>query len=121
MSLVDLLWDKACENLYISREEFERSLDGWSIKPILLEGEEIGAALRRGTEFHFALFKKRVIPRSLVVKVFMPQLDEFGYLTTRTPRHEERQQRFNERFGFVQVGGDDLDIYYRLDRSVICR
>lgn len=115
---IDALWLVRSPLLFVSREAFEAGLEGWDLAPIVLDGQEIGVAMRKGPEYHFALVGRQVrIPRRLVEEQFAPQLEAYGHVITRTPKHETRQRRFNEAFGFVRTGEDALDIHYRLERK----
>ncbi len=118
MTLEDRIWDRAREDLYITREQYFETLKDWAIEPVTRDGVLLGAVMRKGPEFHFVTFRASSrIGRSVVRDVLAPQLEQFGYVLTRTPKPEERQHRFNRAVGFVAVGEDEYNIHYRLDRG----
>jgi hypothetical protein len=117
MTVVDLLWQQARERLYITREQFEQSLEGWFLDTIHGPNGIAIVFVVKGPMFHFAKFDPTVkatrdhlrkYPGSLIAK--------YGYATTTTPKEDTRQRRFNERLGFFQTGEDDLDIHYRIEK-----
>jgi len=117
MTVVDLLWQQARERLYITREQFEQSLEGWFLDTIQGPNGIAAVFVVKGPMFHFAKFDPTVkatrdhlrkYPGSLIAK--------YGYATTTTPKEDTRQRRFNERLGFFQTGEDDLDIHYRIEK-----
>jgi len=117
-AIEDMIWEKAAEDLYIGKAEYMAQLATWEIEPVERCGTIIGAVLRRGAEFHFATFGATPrIGRDTVRDVLAPQLAQFGYVTTKTPKPETRQHRFNRAVGFVAVGEDEFNIHYRLDRD----
>lgn len=115
-----LFWQKAQETLFITEEQFLASLDGWESEAIYdSNGDLLGGIMRKGPELHFVTTGKS-IPRRIMRQVLEPIFDEYGYVTTRTPKHEERQLRFNRAWGFVVIGEDALDFHLRLDRRTAC-
>lgn len=117
MSVMDLLWERASQMLFVSREDFERGLEGWSMEVVEVRGVPAYVFVTRGPEFHFHSLGNF---NSLRLKEFgiaiQKLIDQHGYAETRTPRHETTQRRVNERFGFFQVGEDDLDVHFRIER-----
>lgn len=113
---MDLLWQQAAKTLYLTREQFEASLLGWSIEEVHVEGALAGAILRKGPELHFASFGTgHVATRKIVLDAVRGQLEQFGHVVTKTPKEDERQGRFNRLVGFKVVGSDKFDTHYRLD------
>lgn len=112
--LLDLLWEAAEPNVFISKECFINNLDGWELEPVENDGELILILLKRGPELHFQPFGKP-IPRRVVHGVIQKVIDQNGYCLTKTPKEEIRQHRFNKIIGFRQVGEDEYDIHYRID------
>lgn len=115
----EFLWEKASETLFVSKEQFLASLAGWEISTIIDDGVVLGVTMIKGPELHFVTTGKSV-PRRVMRKVLEPIFDEYGYVTTRTPKHEERQLRFNLAWGFVVTAEDALDFHLRLDRRTVC-
>lgn len=114
----DLIWQQASEKLFITKEQYLDQLRTFAIEPIWRDGVLIAAVLRRGPEMHFATFKTGCpITRPMIRDWFAPQFAQYGYVDVRTPRLDKRQQRINEKLGFVQIGEDEYNIHYRLDRG----
>jgi len=112
---IDLLF--ADTPLYLTREQFGKTLDGWDIEPVLRADGSIGIVfISRGPEFHFQKFGTDIQASRAHLKKYPGELiAQYGYATTRTPKSETRQQRFNERLGFYRVGEDEENILYRID------
>lgn len=122
--LLDLLWQHRPELLFVTREQFVANLDGWELEPRTVDGEIVGLTLTKGPELHFAMFGAgRPIPRSMVRAIVQSIIDRHGYVTVRTPKLDERQQRFNRAIGFREVGEDHYDVHFRMERfgGVACQ
>lgn len=115
--IVDLLWAKASEVLFITKEEYVRSLEGWAIEPVEIDGVLAFAILTKGPELHYDSFGTgHRIPLKLFADRIWSVVDRHGYLVTRTPKDDERQRKINQRFGCVVTGEDQYDIHFRLER-----
>jgi len=112
---IDLLF--SVTPLFVSREQFEQSLEGWELDPVLREDGSIGIIfLSKGPEFHFSKFGTDIQASRSILKKYPGELiDRHGYALTKTPKGDTRQQRFNTRLGFYQVGQDEFDIHFRID------
>jgi hypothetical protein len=114
-ALLDLLWEDS--PLFVTREAFEKGLEGWDLHD--LHGPT-GVAIIfvvKGPEFHFC----KCDPAYQVTREDLRQwpgslIERYGYAETRTPKDDTRQQRFNQRLGFVQVGEDEQHVHYRITR-----
>jgi hypothetical protein len=116
MDLIGRLWQDS--PLFLTRAEFEKSLEGWTLDPVYgADMNMVGVFLVNGPKFHFSKFDPsyqagrdilRKYPGSLIAK--------YGYALTSTPKEDVRQRRFNERLGFFQVGEDEFDIHYKIDK-----
>lgn len=117
-SIEDLLWEKAEPNIYLTREEYEeRFLKGWDIKPVYVDGELAFVTTQKGPLFHFHSFgTKKPISLKMIRDFLQGIIDEHGFAETRTPHEDERQHRFNLRFGFQKVGADEFDTHFRIER-----
>lgn len=116
MTIIDLLWAQTERNVFITRAEFERRLEGWTIEPVEIDGEIAFATLTCGPEFHFASFgKKKPISLAMIWERLNPIIKRHGYVDVTTPKNDTRQQRFNRRLGFHEVGCDEFFIRYRLE------
>lgn len=82
-----------------------------------IEGELAFVGGKKGPHFHFDSFgTKHRLPMSVIRPYLQQIIDEHGFALTKTPRDDERQHRFNRRFGFTPCGEDALDIHYRIER-----
>lgn len=113
MDLVGRLHERS--PLYLTREQFEQTLVGWEIEPVEKGGRVIGVFVIRGPEFHFAKFDDTPADRAILRKYPGALIERYGYATTKTPKEDARQLRFNERLGFYRVGEDEYDIHLRID------
>ena len=112
---IDLLF--ADTPLFLTREQFEQSLDGWTLDPVFRTDCSICLIfVSRGPEFHFAKFGADIqISRAHLKKYPGSLIEKYGYALTKTPLADRRQQRFNERLGFYRIAEDEYDIHYRID------
>jgi hypothetical protein len=114
MDIIGRLWEDS--PLYLSREEFQQSLDGWTLDPVEHEGKVVGVFVVKGPHFHFAKFDPSYQAGRSILRRYPGELiRQHGYACTLTPKEDERQQRFNERLGFYRTGEDEYDIHYRID------
>lgn len=123
---IDLMWDQKPPLLFVTREKFEAALDGWEIDPREVGGEVAFIFLTRGPELHFTtLGTGRPMPRAMARDVLQRIIDRHGYVTVKTPKLEERQQRFNRAIGFREIGEDHYDVHFRMEkfgsRSASCQ
>ncbi len=115
-AVIDELWRQAEPTVYISRDEWERALDDWTIEPGERDGALAFVILTRGPEFHFTVFGS---PSALI---WLPALrarvaaliDEHGFALTRTPKELTKQRREMEMSGFVAESEDEFYIHYRI-------
>ena len=116
--LIDLLWECREPLVFVTKEQFVSNLEGWKIEPVIIVGEIAYITAIKGPSFHFQNVGKRHRITLRMIKDFLkPIIDEHGYAETHTPKYDGRQRRFNERFGFRNVGEDEYDIHYRIDRA----
>lgn len=115
---LDLLWERAKDTLYLSREQYEQSLGGWTLDPLHREDGSVSMIfVVRGPEFHFAKFGSDVLAsRDHLRKYPGTLIQKYGYALTKTPKTDARQARFNERLGFYRIGEDEFDIHLRIDQ-----
>jgi len=113
MDLRELVWQRASEHLFVPKEQYMAALDSWQVEPVERDGDLLAVVMRKGDEFHFITFGKR-ISREAIRSVLAPQFRDYGRVTTRTPKVEARQHRFNRMVGFRQVGEDEYDILYEM-------
>ena len=99
----------------------------WEVIPYEQDGELVGAAMVKGSEFHCfttPAFKLRRKPmRAFLEPLFARQ----GMLTTRVHHNDVANQRFNAAFGFVKTWSDNEFHYYVMaelpfgERKAACR
>lgn len=115
-AVIDALWAQIEPTAYITRDQFARGLDAWEVEPVEVDGELAFAALTQGAEFHFTTFGTgRPISLAMIRARLEPILARHGFVTTRTPKGESRQHRFNKLIGFKAVGESEFFVNYRLD------
>jgi hypothetical protein len=113
MDLIDRLWQDS--PLFLARDEFAKTLEGWTLEPVEHDGEVVGVVVVNGPRFHFAKFTPEFqVGRSILRKYPGELVARHGFAETSTPKDDTRQQRFNERLGFRKVGEDAFDIHYRI-------
>ena len=117
MTPIQHLWDAAKLTLFCSEAEFVASLEGCEISSVMRAGQCVAVLVRKGSEFHFTKVGDYIISHRDIIEVLSITIDKYGYVDTKTPRADKRQQRFNERFGFVRTGEDEHDIHYRYTPS----
>lgn len=118
---LDLFWKHASKTLFVTREQFFASLDGWRIDQIEDDQGVVMFTLSKGSEFHFASCDTgRPISRGMFRRAYDHIIKEYGFVETKTPRSMDRQHRFNLAYGFKRVGEDETCIHYRLvDRRAL--
>ena len=115
MDLIEELWRRAAPAVFISREEFIANLEGCEIALVEHDGAPLAIRVVRGAEYHFVtLGTGKPIPLAVVRAELQPIIDAHGCVTTRTPKDEPRQRRFNRAIGFEPVGEDEFFIHYRM-------
>lgn len=118
MTLLDHIWEQMEPTVFITREEFERDLERWDIEPVEVNGKVAFAAFTNGAEFHYATFGTGArITRTMIWSRLNPILDRHGFVTTRTPLDDVRQQRLNRALGFVETGADEFFLHFRMDKQ----
>lgn len=115
--LVEQLWAKASDILFITKEEYVRILEGWTIEPVHVGDELAFIFVSKGPEFHFdTVGSGHKVPMKGFRDFIQKRIDEHGYATTRTPVDDHKQQRLNRIFGFVETGRDHLDVHFRIEK-----
>ena len=118
----ELIWQQAKEKLFVSRDEYMAALDEWEIEPYVEDGKVWLVVLRKGPELHYmSVGAGKPLTGKTFRKMMEPQLEQYGYVTTRTPHTLERQHRINRWLGFVVASEDEFAVNYRLDRSAPCQ
>jgi hypothetical protein len=112
--LIDRLWSDS--PLFLTREEFGKTLEGWDLDPIEQDGQVAVVFVVKGPEFHFAKFDPLYQCTRDILRRYPGELiARHGYAITKTPKDDARQARFNERLGFYRIGEDEYDITFRID------
>ena len=114
--IIDRLWERTEPFVFITRAQFDQTLVGWDIESHEIDGGLHYVTLVKGPEFHFdILSEKRPFTMHRVRACLKPILKRYGYVTTRTPKRESRQQRFNKIVGFKRTGEDEFFVHYRMN------
>lgn len=116
-TLEALIWEQVSQHLFVPKNQFMAELAAYTLEPVSRDGLLLAVVMRREDELHFVTFKAGPLSREMVRAAFAPQLEKYGYLTTRTPKVDTRQHRFNRLVGFQAVGEDEFDIHYQLRRE----
>ena len=115
--MVELLWKKAEETVFVTRDEFITAMDPWEFYPVYSGKSLLAIVGEAGPHIHFEIVAPgRSISRKIVRDVLQRVIDKNGFAVTKTPKQETRQRRFNELIGFEMVGEDEYDIHYRITR-----
>lgn len=121
-AIIDRLWEKDEPFIFVTKEQYAKNLEGWDIQTHVVDGELIFVALVKGPVFHF---QSMGTGRPVTMKVFrnflQPIIDTHGYAETHAPHEDERQRRFNLLVGFVEVGRDEFDAIFRIERFYRCQ
>ena len=110
-----MVFDSMSEKLFIDDAKFRTLIEGWTLSPHYHEGRLSGVVMTKGPELHFVTAKIRQITRADIRLYLQPLIEEYGYATTRAPKKDARQARFNLLIGFKQVGEDGIDYLYRIE------
>lgn len=115
--ILERLWLASEEAVYITKQEFMANLADWDIAPHYAGDVMVGAVLRKGSDFHFATFGAQwTLTRADIRRYLTPILEQYGCVTTRTPKDDVRQIRFNTLLGFMPTGEDEFCVHYRLEQ-----
>jgi hypothetical protein len=110
--IIDSLWQRVAPHVFITREQFLRSLEGWE-----MVRDDAFVAFVRGPEFHYSAIEPGKSLSRRAIRAFLEKIiAREGYALTRTPRDDTRQQRFNELIGFRAAGIDEFFIHYRIEK-----
>lgn len=103
--------------LYLTREQFDKTLDGWDFDIVEANGAISMVFVSKGPEFHFAKFDDTPASREHLKKYPGSLIEKYGYAVTKTPKTDLRQLRFNRMLGFFAIGEDEFDIFLRIEKS----
>lgn len=114
--MIDLIWDAVKDTLYITREQFEQSLEGYTLTEMTNTNGTYAVVLSKGPSFHFmTLGPKWSLSKEILRQWPGSLIAQYGYAETFTPLDDTRQQRFNRRLGFVETSRNDDYIFYRIE------
>lgn len=105
------------EDTGVSRYDIINALHDWDAVPGYIDGVQVAAILKHGTEVHFAIDKQyrgKTINRRRTREFLRPLFEEEGFLTTKLLHDRKGQQRFIERIGFKKTWSDDRFNYFML-------
>lgn len=120
--IMDALY--ASSPLFIDRDLFEKSLDGWEASAVerhngRTKPEILFVALNKGPVFHFQSMRTgHPLPMREIRKYLNAIIEEHGYAETKTPIEDQRQRRFNELVGFKRHVEDAEYVTYRVEEVV---
>lgn len=123
----DALWAQIEPIVFMSKERFVAGLEDWDIEPVWItpegvpshDGQLAFVSLTQGPELHYTSFGSHRVTRGLIRGWMAPLLERYGYVTTRTPKGERRQQRLNVLLGGKITHEDEFFTHFRLDQT--CR
>ena len=117
---IDILYRHVCETVYIAREVYEETLVGWDVQPIILDVQQIGVSMIRGTEIHISVTPENAIrhARRIIRVCLNENIKKLGNMTTISFKDAETV-RFLERLGFYKTGEDETFFSYRIDSTKI--
>ncbi len=117
-ALIDQLYQKVRMHMPISREAYGKTLDGWDIVPVVIDGAQIGVRIMCGHEVHHMLDKgaARRHARRIIAQYVAEPLARLGYLISRT---EDADIPFLRRMGFYEVARENGITTMRLDKLQI--
>ena len=120
MDCVEVLYNAVSKELAITREEYEKTLVGWSISPITIDGNDIGVLMLRDKEIHMYIEPKKALihMRRIIRCYFEPFIKAYGYLTT-ISFNDNDQIKFLERLGFYKTSEINGMISFRIDNAKI--
>ena len=115
--LLDRIWAQVEPTVYITKAEYLAGFEGWTVTPHEVGGVAVGAVLTNGPELHFITFGERWrLTRADIRHYLAPVLAREGCVTTKTPKDDTRQQRFNRLIGFVDAGEDEFFLHMKLTK-----
>jgi hypothetical protein len=94
--------------------DLARILAGWEVLPYHQDGELVGAAMMKGSEFHCITTPAFKLRRKAMREFLEPLFMRHGMLTTRVHHNDIANQRFNAAFGFRRTWSDDQFHYYMM-------
>lgn len=109
--------DDIQEDTGLSRYDIMNALHDWDAIPGCIDGVQVAAIIKKGTEVHFAIekaYRKKTICRHRAREFLAPLMEEYGYITTKLLHKYKGQQRFIERIGFKKTWSDDRFNYFML-------
>lgn len=105
------------EELGLSTYDLANALHDWEAVPGYVDGVQVAAIIKNGTEVHFAIdseYRGKIINRQRIREFLGPLLEDLGFLTTKLLHKYKGQQRFIERIGFKKTWSDDRFNYFML-------
>ena len=98
----------------LSQDELRAVLSEWEVIPYEQDGELVGAACMKGTEFHCMTLPQFQLRREEMREFARPLFERFGVLTTRLQHGDTANRRFNRLFGFKETWADDRFRYFEM-------
>lgn len=98
----------------LSSEKLRAVLAEWEVLPYEQDGEFIGAACMKGSEFHCMTLPGFKLRRKPMREFLRPLYERHGVLTTRVRHEDTANQRFNYAFGFRETWRDTQFLYFEM-------
>jgi hypothetical protein len=117
-ALIQVMFKKVSEQLYVTLEQFVKCLDGYDLSPEYnSDGEMHSVVIHAKQDFHFmCLGPKWSLNKDILSRWPGKLIEKFGYATTATPLEDTRQHRFNKRLGFFETSRDAINVNYKIEK-----
>lgn len=98
-----------------TRAAYGKSLEGWDIVPVMIDGVQIGVRIMREHEVHHFLDKRASLrhARRIIAQYVAEPLARLGYLISRAT---DAEIPFLRRMGFYEVAREGGIVTMRLDK-----
>lgn len=118
---VDMLFEKVSAAMTITRDQYDNTLIGWKIDPVIIDDEHIGVVMLKNHEIHMCLEPSAALrhARRIIKQYVLAPLKENIFLTTIAMRDDQDSKRFLKRLGFhiTRFNGEVFTL--RLDKLAI--
>jgi hypothetical protein len=113
-----MLYSEVSKEIPISRDDYEKSLKGWTVEPITKYCELIGVVISKNREIHMCIKKQKALKHARwIIRCYLSvKLQELGFLETKSL---DENDAFLDRLGFYKIGSDGKLTVYRLDNLKI--
>lgn len=118
---LDFVYADLVRQQFIVRDVFDLLMHEWYVKPIVVDGQDVGVVCMRGTELHVTINKRDALlhARRIIRECIVNGILLHGHLTTRSQKTDVDVVRFLYRLGFIKTSEDADCFYYRIDTPKI--